>query len=269
MKNMIRRSWRFAAASGSAAAVVLIVGLATPPGARADEAYAKNLLKAMSDYLAAQDVLSFQYDSTLEIVTAEEQKLALAGSGMVALDRPDKVRATRDAGFANVEMLFDGTTLTILREDANQYTQVEAPGTVDQLIDTLRDKYNRPLPGADLLLSNVYGALMPEVVDSKDLGVGVIGGVACDHLAFRTNDVDWQIWVAQGDHPYPCRYVITSKGVAGSPQYSVEIRDWKTGEGVASEGFVFKTPTNAKQVALDALSGSDDLPEHFVIGDAQ
>jgi hypothetical protein len=273
MKNVIRRSWKFAAASGSAAALVLIVGLATPPGARAEkaeaEAYAKNLLKAMSDYLAAQDVLSFAYDSTLEIVTDEEQKLALAGSGMVTLDRPDKVRATRDAGFANVEMLFNGTTLTVLREDANRYTEVEVPGTVDHLIDELRDQYRRPLPGADLLLSNVHDALMPEVVDSKDLGVGVIGGVACDHLAFRTDEVDWQIWIAQGDHPYPCRYVITSKGVAGSPQYSVQIRDWKTGDDVASENFVFKNPTNAKQVALEALSGSDDLPEHFVIGGAQ
>jgi hypothetical protein len=269
MKNMIRRSLKFAAASGSAAALVLIVGLATPPGARADEAYAKNLLKAMSDYLAAQDVLSFAYDSTLEIVTDEEQKLALAGSGTVTLKRPDKVRATRDAGFANVEMLFDGTTLMVLRKDANRYTQVEVPGTVDHLVDELRDKYNRPLPGADLLLSNVYDALMPGVGDSKDLGVGVIGGVPCDHLAFRTNEVDWQIWIAQGDQPYPCRYVITSKGVAGSPQYSVQIRDWKTGDGVVSENFVFKNPTNAKQVALEAFSGSDDLPEHFVIGGTQ
>jgi hypothetical protein len=57
--------------------------------------------------------------------------------------------------------------------------------------------------------------------------------------------------------------------VPGSPQYNVQIRDWKTGDGVASEDFVFKTPTNAKQVALEALSGSDDLPEHFVIGGAQ
>jgi hypothetical protein len=223
----------------------------------------------MSDYLAAQDTLAFDYDSTFEIVTDEEQKLALAGSGSIMLKRPDKVHATRNAGFANVEMLFDGTKLTVLSKDANRYTQIEVPGTIDHLVDELRDTYKKPLPGADLLLSNMYDTLMPDVVDSKDLGVGVIGGVTCDHLAFRTNEVDWQIWIAEGDKPYPCRYVITSKGVAGNPQYSVQIRDWKTGGDAASEDFAFKNPTDATKVPLEDLSGSEDLPEHFVIGDKQ
>jgi hypothetical protein len=34
----------------------------------------------------------------------------------------------------------------------------------------------KSVPGADLLLSNVYDALMPDVVDVKDLGSGVIDG---------------------------------------------------------------------------------------------
>ena len=34
--------------------------------------------------------------------------------------------------------------------------EFDAAGTLDQLVDVLRDKYHRPLPGADLLLSNVY-----------------------------------------------------------------------------------------------------------------
>ncbi len=269
MKTMMQRSLKSAAAGLSVAVVVLIAGLATPPEARADEAeaYAKNRVKAMSDYLAAQDTLAFDYDSTLEIVTDEEQKLALAGSGSIMLKRPDKVYATRNAGFANVEMLFDGKTLTVLSKDANRYTQIEVPGTIDHLVDELRDTYKKPLPGADLLLSNIYDTLMPDVVDSKDLGVGVIGGVTCDHLAFRTNEVDWQIWIAQGDQPYPCRYVITSKGVAGSPQYSVQIRDWNSNADVPAQEFAFKNPSNATEVPLEDLSGSEDLPEHFVIGD--
>ena len=72
-------------------------------------------------------------------------------------------------------------------------------GTIDHLVDELRDKYHRPVPGADLLLSNVYEQLMPGVTNVKDLGSGVIGGIECDHLAFRTEEVDWQIWIAQGD----------------------------------------------------------------------
>ena len=118
----------------------------------------KSLFKAMSDYLAAQKSISFGYDTNFEVVTKDHQKLLLASSGTIDLSRPDKIRATRSGGFANVEMVFDGKTLTLLGKNANLYTQVEVPGTLDHLIDELRDKYHRPVPGADLLLSNVYDA---------------------------------------------------------------------------------------------------------------
>lgn len=251
-----------AATAASAAVLILIAAMAMPPSAKADEASAKSLVKAMSDYMAAQKAMSFSYDTNLEIVTKDGQKLALASSGAVVLNRPDKVRVARNGGFANVEAVFDGKTLTLLGKNANVYGQVEATGSVDQLIDALRDKYHRPLPGADLLQSNMYDELMSSVTDAKDLGSGVIGGVECDHLAFRTKEVDWQIWIAQGASPYPCRYVITSKLVDNGPQYSIQIRDWKTGSEVASDDFGFKNPTNAKKIDLKDLD-TDELPKLF------
>jgi hypothetical protein len=253
----------------AAMAFTLAVDLGTSAGAKADEAAAKSLLKSMSDYLAAQKAISFGYDTNFEVVTKDHQKLLLASSGMIDLSRPDKIRATRAGGFANVEMIFDGKTLTVLGKDANLYTQVEAPGTLDHLVDELRDKYQRPIPGADLLLSNVYDVLMADVVDVKDLGSGVIGGTECDHLAFRTNEVDWQIWIAQGEHPYPCRYVITAKQVDQGPQYSVQIRDWKTGSEVAADDFGFKNETSAKKIDLKELTDIDELPKQFAIGGAK
>jgi hypothetical protein len=256
---------------GWAGAAILAAAavLTSVPAARADEAQAKQLFKAMSDYLAAQATISFNYDTDLEVVTKDLQKLGLASSGMVTLNRPDKIRAMRTGGFANLELVFDGKTLTLLGKDANAYIQVEIPGTIDHLIDQLRDTYHRPLPGADLLLSNVYDQLMPPVIDVKDLGAGVIDGIRCDHLAFRTDDVDWQIWIAQGDRPYPCRYVITSKQVAGFPQYTVDVRDWKAGAEVASDDFSFKSPTGAKKLALTDLPDTDELPSIYVPGGAK
>jgi hypothetical protein len=256
-------------ASISAAAMALIIGIGMASGAMADEGDAKRLLKAMSDYLAAQETISFGYDTNLEIVTKDHQKLLLASSGMIDLSRPDKIRATRAGGFANVEMIFDGKTLTVLGKDANLYTQAEAPGTLDHLVDELRNKYHKPVPGADLLLSNVYDVLMADVIDVKDLGSGMIGGTECDHLAFRTNEVDWQIWIAQGKQPYPCRYVITAKNVDQGPQYSVQIRDWKTGSEVTADDFGFKNSTNAKKIDLKELTDIDELPNQFTTGGAQ
>ena len=167
---------RTIAASISSAALALTIAAGTPTGATAAEADAKTLLKAMSDYLAAQKAISFNYDTNLEVVTKDHQKLLLASSGKIEMGRPDKIRATRHGGFADVEMVFDGKTLTVLGKDANLYTEVDVPGTVENLVDQLRDTLHRPLPAADLLLPNVYEELMRDVVDVKDLGSGVIGG---------------------------------------------------------------------------------------------
>ena len=82
-------------------------------------------------------------------------------------------------------MVFDGKALTLLGKNANLYAQIEAPGTIDQLVDVLRNKYHRPVPAADLLMADPYEELMPHVTDAKDLGSGMIHGVECDHLAFR------------------------------------------------------------------------------------
>ena len=239
-------------------------------GGTPGEAEAKKLLKAMTDYVAAQQAISFDYDVSLEVITKDDQKLTLAASGNVELARPDKLRASRSGGFADIETVFDGKTLTILGKNMKIYTQVAIPGSIDHLVDELREKYNRPLPAADLLTSDSYDELMEDVVDVKDLGSGVIGGTECDHLALRKKDVDWQIWIAQGARPYPCRYEIATKVVAGSPEYNIQIHNWKAGSDVASSGFSFTPPPDARRVDvadLAKLKDMSDLPSNFRIGD--
>ena len=230
---------------------------------------AKALLKAMSDYMAAQKSISMSFDSVFEVVTDQHQKLQVATSGTVDMSRPDKIHTTRKSGFSDTEMFFDGKTLSILGKGKNAYVQAEAPGTVDQLIDALRDKFHRQLPGADLLGSNVYDELMADVTDVKDLGSGVINGEECDHIAFRAKDTDWQIWIAQGAAPHPCRYVITSKDVDQAPQFTLTVRDWKASAGAGQGNFTFTPPAGATKLDvkdLETLKETSDLPENYRIG---
>lgn len=151
----------------------------------------------------------------------------------------------------------------MLGKNANAYAQAAAPGTIDALVDTLRTKYHRPIPGADLLMSNIHDQVMPEIINAKDLGSGVIDGVECDHLAFRTKDVDWQIWIAQGERPYPCRYVITSTQMSRAPAYTIDLRDWKTGDAMAPPSFAFTAPAGARNLNPGELRDFDDLPAIF------
>lgn len=238
--------------------------LASVLTAQADETDAREILSAMSDYLADLDQFSFDYDEYHEVVTTDGERLGLASSGAVTVGRPDRIRVHRNAGFTEISLAFDGKTLMV--HDAASALFVRAPiqGTLDHLIDTLRNEHGRPLPAADLLVGAVHEGLMQGVTEVKDLGVGIIGGTICEHLAFRAEEVDWQIWIAQGDAPYPCMFIITSKQVEHAPQYRVTLRNWRDdSEGVA---FSMETPAAATEVEMDAfLSGARTYPENYIL----
>ena len=133
---------------------------------------------------------------------------------------------TRSGGYSDLELVFNGATATVLEKHTNNYAQINAPGSVDQLVDKLRDDLRTAVPGADLLLTRAYNELMDDVIEAKYIGHGVIDGVECDHLAFRNAETDWQIWVERGAKPIPRKYVITSKAVAAAPQYTLRIKSW-------------------------------------------
>ena len=175
------------------------------------------------------------------------------------LSRPDKLRATRTGGYADVEVVFDGKTITINSKDKNVFAQIDSPGSADQLIDLLRDKYGVVAPGADLLLSTAFNEMMTGVIDAQDVGRGVTDGVECEHLAFRNLDTDWQIWVELGARPIPHKYVITSKAVAEAPHYTLRIKEWRS--DVPADAFAFTSPQTSKKVALEALSDIDEVPQ--------
>jgi hypothetical protein len=247
----------------TAVSMLAAIGLLGLPPANADDNQAKALFKAMSDYLAAQKQISFDADTSLEVVTTQKQRIAFTSSGKVTLIRPDKLHITRTGGFSDTEVFYDGKTMTISNKDPRQYAQINQPGTIESMVDVVRDKYNRPVPAADLLTSNMYSRLMPQVVAVDDLGSGVIRGTECDHFAFRMQDVDVQLWIAHGARPYPCRYVITSTKIDGWPQYTIDVSNWRTGSEVAEDAFTFQVPGDFKKVKPEELKNADELPDRF------
>jgi hypothetical protein len=244
---------------GVLASMVLIMSLTFIPSANAENGDADKLLKAMTDYVASQKTISLTYDSDVEVITSSLQKIQFTSSGQVQLSRPDKLRATRTGGYRDVEVVFDGRLVTVSDKDTKNYAQIEAAGTADQLIDVLRDQHGVVAPGADLLLPNAFDVMMADMVEGAVIGKGVIDGVECDHLAFRNTDSDWQIWIESGVRPIPRKLVITTKGVAQGPQYTLRIKDWKT--DVPADAFAYKPDPSAKKLALGELGDIDEVPQ--------
>lgn len=251
---------------GMALAVVLF---AVGQGIQAQDNEAISILKAMSDYVSSQQNIAFSFDSDIEVITSELEKIQFTNSGEALLKRPDKMRARRTGGYSEVALFFDGTTVNIFGESINSYAQFNGPTTVEELIAALRSGHGVALPAADLLLTNAYDTLVADVLEAKYMGHGIIDGRECEHLAFRNFDTDWQLWVETGDRPIPRKMVITSKTVNSAPQYTVRIKDWKTGIEPAPDAFAFSPPDSAKKLDPHALMELDELPPGAVTGGNQ
>jgi hypothetical protein len=267
MKSKLKSRWhrRLSDWTIGVAGMMLTTTLFLPAAFAADDAV--QILKAMSDYVASQKTLSLTFDSDVEVVTPEVEKIQFASSGKMTLSRPDKLRVSRTGGYADVEIVFDGKTISALGKNINAFTQMEAAGSIDLLISKLRGMNIVSAPGADFLGTHVFEDLMDGVISAKHIGLGVVDGVECEHLAFRGRDVDWQIWIEVGARPIPRKYVITSKAVGAAPQYTLRIKDWKTDAPAGADLFTFTPPAGANKVPLEALVNFDEIPQGVVAGE--
>src|SRR5262245_9207455 len=238
-------------------------------GASAQSDDALQILKKMSDYLASQSTVSVSFDTDIEVITSDLEKIQFASSTELEMSRPDKLHAHRVGGYADVELAYDGKIFTFYGKHINSFAQMADAGTIDQLADHLTGNDGIAAPGADLLRSDVYDALASDVLEAKHIGRGVINGVECEHLAFRNHDTDWQIWIEVGARPVPWKFVITSKTVAQAPQYTLRMREWKTGVQLTAKTFELQPPQGATKIAFESLQGIDEVPPGVAPGAKQ
>lgn len=242
-------------------AIYLFVAVAMVPlSAQCQENEAQSILKTMSDYIGSQEAIELTFNSDIEIITPQLEKIQFTSSGTAVLSRPNKLFAHRISAHADVKLFFDGKTISVYENMENGYVQIDAPDSIDQLVREMREGEGIAMPAADLLLTNAYDVLVADMMEAKYIGRGVIDGRECEHLAFRNFDTDWQLWVQAGDTPIPCKMVITSKTLNSAPQYTMHVKSWKSVAKPEHDIFIFTPPDGAEELNHDALIRFDELP---------
>lgn len=245
---------RAAAAAVTALALgALIAGatgrqvIAAPPKKGVD-ADADRLLRQMADYLAGLQSFSVQNFAVDEVALKTGEKIQATSDSDVVVQRPNHLRNTQRGQGEGLGLWYDGKTMTVACKTNNSYESVDAPANLDEAIDKVRKHFKVEAPGADLLYSKPYDILMEQVVSGRVIGRETIQGVPANHLAFQGEDVDFQLWIQDGDKPLPLRFVITTKGVKGNPQFTVQLSNWNTQPKLSTAEFAFQPPAGAKAV---------------------
>jgi hypothetical protein len=234
----------------SFAALAIGVGLAVlPAAAEGIEPDADKILHSMADYLSGLKTFTAEYDADDEVITTTGQKLQYSASGSIAAERPGKMHLTRKGSFIDAEVTFDGINISVWGKRVNVYAQLPSPGpTIDEAIEEIRQASGLDIPGGDLLAADPYAVLTEDTIEGKHVGDSVVGGVECDHLAFRNPRVDWQVWIQKGDQPLPLKFVITTKWVTGAPQYTLRLHDWNVAPQLDEKQFAFTVPPGATKL---------------------
>lgn len=217
------------------------------------EPKADALLRKMSTKLGSMKEFSFDSFQVMEVVTKEGEKIQGLTETHVEIARPNKMRVDRMGPLGGGSLYYDGTTFTFYGKRDNMYAQAKVPGTLDQVMDFARDQLSIEAPAADLLLSDAYTVLMEDVVSGRYLGSEIVNRQTCHHLAYRGKETDWQLWIADGEQAVPCRFVITSKKVEGSPQFTVSTTNWREGD-ISDEAFTFEPPKGAAKINFVTVS---------------
>lgn len=209
---------------------------------------ADDVLRAMTTYMAGLKHFSVKAESTVEVVTTDGEKIQFIAPANLTVSRPDKLYADRKGDLVNQNFYYNGKTLTLYDVNSKSYATVPAPATVDAMLDFARDKLDVIAPGADLFDTRAYQQLNQDVKSGRYVGLAVVDGQRCHHIAYRGADVDWQLWVREGKQPLPCKYIVTTRDMTSAPQFSIRMSNWNLAAAAAASTFQFKPPAGAKPV---------------------
>jgi hypothetical protein len=232
--------------------ILFLVAAASPIAGRAQasdvDPDAIKLLRRTTDYLSSLKQFRVETDTTIEAVLSTGQKLQFGHRVAVTVQRPNKLRAERVGELISQTFHYDGASLSINLPDQKYHATVPAPPTLEAMLDFARDQLGVIAPGADFVYKNAFERLTEGLTSAFVVGKGVVGGARSDHIAFRNAEVDWQIWIREGDKPLPLKFVVTSKRMPESPQFVVEMSKWDAAPKVTDAMFRFVPPKGSRPI---------------------
>ena len=232
--------------------VLAAISIAWPIAGRAQadgiDPDAIELLRRATSYLAGMKQFRVDTETTIEAVMPDGQKLQFGHRVAVTVQRPNKLRAERVGELVRQTFYYDGKSLTVNLPDQKYHAIAAAPATLEEMLDFARDKLDVIAPGADLIYSNASQRFYEGLTSAFVVGKAMVGGVPCDHVAFRNREVDWQIWIEAGGKPLPRKFIVTSKKVPQSPQFVVLLTKWDTAPKITEATFRFDPPKGSRQI---------------------
>jgi hypothetical protein len=208
-------------------------------------------LNKMGAYLRTLTNFEIKADTTTDAVLDNGQKVQFAGKNNYKVRRPNGFVISVADDRKVRQFYYDGKDFTVFSPRMGFYATVAAPPTIHEVLAKVYDKFGIELPLEDLFRWGTPEDHHSDLTSGYTIGYAKINGVDAVQYAFREGDVDWQVWIQQGDKPLPLKAVITTASDEARPEYSATL-SWNTNPTFAKDTFTFKPPANAKPITIAA-----------------
>jgi hypothetical protein len=209
-------------------------------------------LERMGAYLRSLKAFQVTSETSRDDVLDDGQKIDLDGVVNMLVRLPDGLRAEVSNDRQHRLYFYDGKSFTLWGQRVNYYATVDAPSTLDALIDNLDQKYGIELPLVDLFYWGSDRKSGKVLTSALVIGPSQIGGVSCGHYAFRQEDLDWQIWIQQGQFPLPRKLIVTTRTDEARPEFT-SVMTWNLAPAFNDAAFTFTPPKDARRITFAAL----------------
>jgi hypothetical protein len=206
-------------------------------------------LKAMGNYLRSVKTFQVIAVTTRDDVLDDGELIQFDTRVNLLAKMPDRLFAEVTNVRQHRQYLYDGKSFTLYAQRVNYYATIPAPATVGKLASELSDKLGIELPLEDLFYWGSSQSKIGEITGAIDVGPSEVGGVSCEHYAFRQPGMNWQIWIQQGESPLPRKLVISTLTDEARPQYS-SVLEWNLAPSFNEATFHFDVPSGAQKIVF-------------------
>jgi hypothetical protein len=235
----------------AAAAIVVVV---SPMRAQdgVDEKTKEILKKIGALYKDAKSMhADLAIEGTIEIDDQDKREIKVEGK--IDVKRPNFIsirssdKTNKDRG---VDVVSDGKNFFIHVRHMKQYTERKAPEKLAEIgrIILPIGQQNTGMLFQNVLAEDPMEQLLEGVTEGKYVGKDKVGDKEAHHLAFKQPNLDWELWVSAGEHPF----ILKDKSVLTRPNAKVSTvetySNWKLNPEFEKDPFSFKPPEGAKKV---------------------
>lgn len=209
---------------------------------------AENVVQALNKAVKGRTHVQVFVEDTIDEVLETGEKIQYSHLRTMWVSRPNKMRVDTAGDIDNRSVIKNDKTFTLLDKNHNVYGQIDAPGSIDETLTMVMDKYAVTTPLADLMSENIYKEFTKNVKTGSYVGLHQVGEIKCHHLAFTQENIDWQVWVDAGDVPRIRKLIINYKTQPGQPQYTVRLLSARDFSEEPKDVFNFTPPKDSEKI---------------------